>query len=199
MATPGVAVPGTVVTSGSTLSPSGAQGVQGVTGPQGATGATGSGGTGTKTWKSWDANQGNPTASANATWTTRNSTPLQAFNSTNNQLFFIGIVPEGAVVASGVTINLLWCAAATSGNIKWTAAIERMNTTTASDSYDTAGTVTSNANTTTLVPTLSSITPLTTIDGITIGDTFRLLITRDATSTMTGDAQLISCEIRSAN
>jgi hypothetical protein len=163
------------------------------------------GGSGTKTWKSWDANMGNPVASNYAVWATRNNTPLQTFNDTTAwSVFFVGVVPEAAVVASGVTVNILWAAAsATTGNVKWNVQIDNATTgNIGTDSYDTLGTVTSAANGTNGLPTLSSITPLTTIDSIAIGNTFRLLITRDAANaadTMTGDAQLISVEIRSAN
>jgi hypothetical protein len=50
------------------------------------------------------------------------------------------------------------------------------------------------------VPNFSEIT-LTTIDSVTAGDGFRLKINRDANNgsdTMTGDAELIAVEVRSA-
>ena len=201
MAIPGVAVPGSVVASGSAVSPAGPQGIQG---PQGTAGAGGGGGAGTKTFRKFSANDGNPTATLYAVWATRNNTPILGFNDTTAwQTFFIDVVPEGAVLTSGLTINILWAAAsATTGNVKWNAQIERMNTTIAADSFDTAGTITTACNGSNGVPSLSSIVGLTTIDGITIGDTYRILVTRDAANgadTMTGDAQLISVEVRSAN
>jgi hypothetical protein len=50
------------------------------------------------------------------------------------------------------------------------------------------------------VPKYAEIT-LTTIDSVTAGDGFRLKINRDANNasdTMTGDAELIAVEVRSA-
>lgn len=50
------------------------------------------------------------------------------------------------------------------------------------------------------MPNYSEIT-LTTIDSVVAGDGFRLKITRDANNgsdTMTGDAELIAVEVRSA-
>jgi hypothetical protein len=201
MATPGVAVPGTVVPPGSAVSPGGAQGIQGIQGPAGGGGT----GTGTKTWKKWFPSQGNPSATNYAVWGTRNNNPFLAFNDTTAwSTFLLDVVPEGAVVASGVTVNILWAAAtATTGNVKWNVQIDNMTAgSVASDSYDTLGTVTSACNATNGNPTLSSISPLTTIDSIAIGNTYRLLVTRDAANaadTMVGDAQIYSVEIRSAN
>ena len=60
--------------------------------------------------------------------------------------------------------------------------------------------MTTTTNATSGIPNSSEIT-LTTIDSVTAGDGFRLKITRDANNasdTMTGDAELIAVEIRSA-
>jgi hypothetical protein len=90
---------------------------------------------------------------------------------------------------------------ATSGNCRWGVQVERANTDLDSDSYDTAAEAHTAANATSGIPTLTEIT-LTTIDGLTAGDTYRLKVFRkadDATNdTMTGDAELIAVEVRSA-
>jgi hypothetical protein len=68
------------------------------------------------------------------------------------------------------------------------------------DSFDTAASATAATSGTSGIPNYTEIT-LTTIDSVTAGDGFRLKITRNATSasdTMTGDAELISVEVRSA-
>lgn len=205
MAAPGIAIPGTSVPSGSQVSPAGPQGIQG---PQGAAGTGGGGGSGgTKTWKKFNPNEGNPPASNYAIWGTRNSTPFLAFNDTTQwSTLFIDAVPESAVVSSGVTIRIFWISASgTSGAVQWGAAIDSMaaGSNPTSDSFDTAATNSpgTNAPGTSGVVVVSTIT-LTSIDSIGIGDAYRLKIYRDAASgndTMTGDAQLLEVEIRSAN
>ena len=70
-----------------------------------------------------------------------------------------------------------------------------------SDSFDTAATVFTTTSGSNGVITISSIT-LTSIDGIGIGDGYRLKIYRDASNSndsMAGDAQVLAVEIRSAN
>jgi hypothetical protein len=204
MSTPGVAVPGTSVPSSSAISPAGPQGIQG---PQGTPGTGGSGAGGTKTWSKWNANEGQPPASAYAVWATRNSVPLLGFNDTTSwATIFIGIVPESAVVSSGILVRIFWLAAsATSGAVQWGVAVDAMTagSNPTSDSFDTAVTNSpgTSAPATNGVIALSTIT-LTSIDSIGIGDGYRLKLYRDAASgndTMTGDAQVVAVEVRSAN
>jgi hypothetical protein len=90
---------------------------------------------------------------------------------------------------------------ATSGNVRWRVALERGNTDLDSDSFDTAAEANGNANGTSGIPTTTSIS-LTTLDSVAVGESYRLRISRvgsDATNdTMTGDAELIAVEVRSA-
>jgi hypothetical protein len=110
-------------------------------------------------------------------------------------------MPEAASLGSGLKIRLIWTATtATSGACVWDASLERMTTDIDTDSFDTAASVTATTNGTSGVPNYSEIT-LTTIDSVTAGDGFRLKINRDANNasdTMTGDAELLAVEIRSA-
>jgi hypothetical protein len=110
-------------------------------------------------------------------------------------------MPEAASLGSGLKIRIIWTAtSATTGDTVWLSALERMTTDIDVDSFDSAASVTTTTNATSGVPNYSEIT-LTTIDGVTAGDGFRLKITRDATNvadTMTGDAELIAVEVRSA-
>jgi hypothetical protein len=115
---------------------------------------------------------------------------------------FSGVIPENANLASGLQISLAWMAtSATSGNCRWGVQIERCTTDLDTDSFDTATEATGAANGTSGIATLTSIT-VTAIDGLTAGDTFRIRVFRnadDATNdTMTGDAELIAVEVRSA-
>jgi hypothetical protein len=157
---------------------------------------------GTKTYAVFNANDNQPPATNFATLDTRNSIAILDFDdTTDEQAIFLGIIPEAAVLTSGLSIRLIWTATtATSGACVWDASLERMTTDIDSDSFDTAASVTTTTNATSGVPNYSTIT-LTTIDSVTAGDGFRLRINRDANNasdTMTGDAELIAVEVRSA-
>jgi hypothetical protein len=162
-----------------------------------------SGSFGTKTYAILTALDNQPPATAFATLDTRNSIAVLDFDeSTVESAIFSSVIPEAADLTSGLLVRLLWMAAsATSGNCRWGVQLERANTDLDSDSFDTAAEADSAANATSGIPTLTEIT-LTTIDGLTAGDTYRLKVFRkadDATNdTMTGDAELIAVEVRSA-
>jgi hypothetical protein len=149
------------------------------------------------------AKDNQPPATAFATLDTRNSIAVLDFDATTvESAIFSSVIPEAADLTSGLLVRLLWMAtSATSGNCRWGVQVERANTDLDSDSYATAAEAHSAANATSGIPTLTEIT-LTTIDGLTAGDTYRLKVFRkadDATNdTMTGDAELIAVEIRSA-
>jgi hypothetical protein len=149
------------------------------------------------------AKDNQPPATAFATLDTRNSIAVLDFDAaTVESAIFSSVIPEAADLTSGLLVRLLWMATtATSGNCRWGVQVERANTDLDSDSYATAAEAHSAANATSGIPTLTEIT-LTAIDGLTAGDTYRLKVFRkadDATNdTMTGDAELIAVEIRSA-
>jgi hypothetical protein len=211
------AVPSVIVTAvqvmNTQIGPTGATGIQGATGV-GATGSTGATGVGTqgatgatgpltKSLVRFTALKDNqPPATAFATLDTRNSIAVLDFDDTTDEsAIFVSICPQGADLSSGLLIRLIWTATtATSGDCVWDASLERMTTDIDTDSFDTAASVTATTNATSGVPNYSTIT-LTTIDSVTVGDGFRLKINRDANNasdTMTGDAELIAVEIRSA-
>jgi hypothetical protein len=157
---------------------------------------------GTKTYAVFTVRDNQPPATAFATLDTRNSVAVLDFDATTDEsAIFLGIIPEAASLGSGLKIRLAWTAtAATSGACVWDASLERMTTDIDTDSFDTIASVTTTTNATSGVPNYSEIT-LTTIDSVTAGDGFRLKINRDANNgndTMTGDAELIAVEVRSA-
>jgi len=159
-------------------------------------------GGGTKTYAVFTAEHNQPTATAFATLDTRNSIAVLDFDdATDESAVFVGIIPEAASLGSGLKIRLHWMATtATSGNVVWDVSLERMTTDLDSDSFDTIASGTAAANGTSGILTVTEIT-LTTIDSVTAGDGYRLKITRDANNasdTMTGDAELVVCEVRSA-
>jgi hypothetical protein len=158
---------------------------------------------GSKTLATFTPRDHQPPATAFATLDTRNSIAVLDFDAaTVESAIFSSVIPEAADLTSGLLVRLLWMATtATTGNCRWGVQVERANTDLDSDSYATAAEAHTAAPATSGIPTLTEIT-LTTIDGLTAGDTYRLKVYRkadDATNdTMTGDAELIAVEIRSA-
>jgi len=156
-----------------------------------------------KTLARFTPRENQPPSAAFATLDTRNSIAVLDFDAaTDESAIFSGVIPENANLASGLQIRLAWMAtSATSGNCRWGVQIERCTTDLDADSFDTATEATGAANGTSGIATVTSITA-TAIDSLTAGDTFRIKIFRnadDATNdTMTGDAELIAVEIRSA-
>jgi hypothetical protein len=158
---------------------------------------------GTKTYALFRAyNDSMPPSTAFATLDSRNNIGVADFDdATDESLFFMGIIPEAASLGSGLKIRLQWMATtATSGDVVWDVSLERMTTDLDSDSFDTIASGTAAANGTSGILTVTEIT-LTTIDSVTAGDGYRLKVTRDANNasdTMTGDAELVAVEVRSA-
>jgi hypothetical protein len=155
-----------------------------------------------KTYAVFTATDNQPPASAFATLDTRNSIAVLDFDdATDESAVFVSIIPEAASLGSGLKIRLHWMATtATSGDVVWDVSLERMTTDLDSDSFDTIASGTAAANGTSGILTVTEIT-LTTIDSVTAGDGYRLKVTRDANNasdTMTGDAELVVCEVRSA-
>jgi hypothetical protein len=157
---------------------------------------------GTKTYAVFTATDNQPTATSFATLDTRNSIAVLDFDDASTEsAVFVGIMPEAASLGSGLIVNLDFMATtATSGNVRWSVAFERCTTDLDSDSFDTATAATVATSGTSGIVTVGAIT-CTAIDGITAGDLFRVRVQRiggDAADTMTGDAELVAVEIRSA-
>ena len=159
-------------------------------------------GGGTKTYAVFTATDNQPTATAFMTLDTRNSiSVLDADDASTESAVFVGILPEAASLGSGLIVSLRWMATtATSGDVRWSVAWEKSNTDLDSDSYDSATASTATTNGTSGIVTVTNIT-CTTIDSLAAGDLFRLRVQRiggDGADTMTGDAELVAVEIRSA-
>ena len=164
--------------------------------------ASGGGSGGTKTYTVFTPNQNQPPATDFATLDTRNSILVLDFDDGDDEsAIFVGVIPEAASLGSGLKIRLHWAATdATSGDCVWDVSLERMNTDLDTDSFDTIASATAATNGTSGILTVTEIT-LTTIDSVTAGDGYRLKVTRDATNgsdTMSGDAELVVVEVRSA-
>lgn len=158
-------------------------------------------GPGSITVASFSATNGQPPATNFATLDTRNSIAVLDFDAaTSESTVFVGVVPLNTITTNGLMVRLNWMATtATTGACVWGVQFEEMSTDTDADSFATAATATTTTNATSGIPTITEIT-ITTIDGLVAGKFFRLKVYRDAAvagDTMTGDAELISVEVRS--
>jgi hypothetical protein len=156
----------------------------------------------TKTYATFTAPDNQPTASAFARLDTRNSIAVLDFTDTSTEsAVFVGILPEAASLGSGLIVSLRWMSSTqTSGDVRWSVAWEKSNTDLDSDSYDSATASNATTNGTSGIVTVTNIT-CTAIDSLAAGDLFRLRVQRiggDGADTMTGDAELVAVEIRSA-
>lgn len=158
-------------------------------------------GSGTKTYRTFTPLDNQPPASAFATLDTRNSVAVLDFDAaTDEAAVFVGHIPQGATLTSGIKVIISWAAtSATSGDCVWGAQWEK---TTGhdidGDGFDTATTATTTTNAASGVVNTTTIT-CTAIDSLAAGDCFRLKVYRDAdngSDTMTGDAELIAVEIQ---
>jgi hypothetical protein len=155
---------------------------------------------GTKTYAVFTPMTSQPPASNFATLDTRNSIAVLDFDdSTEESIFWVLVMPEGASLASGLKVRIHWVTVATSGDGRWGCQIERMNTDLDSDSFDTAAEATTTTNATAGIISTTEIT-ITTIDSVTAGEPFRLKVYRDTSGadTITGDLELVAVEVRSA-
>lgn len=169
--------------------------------------ATPSGG-GTKTYAVFTPLDAQPPATNFATLDTRQDIAVLEFDggATDESTTFVGIMPEGASLGSGLKVRIHWMAdtANTSSNVRWGVQFQRLTDDVDAAAYDTAVEGNSAAPTGTGADGTPAVLELTvtTIDGITAGDAYRLKVYREASDTsndtMTGDAQLIAVEVRSA-
>jgi hypothetical protein len=156
----------------------------------------------TKTYGYFVATQNQPILSSFATLDTRNSIAILDFDdATTESATFVGIMPTVANLLSGLIVNIWFTmTTATSGNVRWLVMFERGNTDLDVDSFDVAVEQNVAVASTSGVPAVASLT-ITTIDGITAGDLYRVRVQRiggNVGDTAVGDAELIAVEIRSA-
>ncbi len=157
-------------------------------------------GPGSKTLARFTPRDNQPPTSNFATLDTRNTIAVLDYNDTTKETaVFVGVIPQGADLTSGLSISIFWMATtATSGDCRWEIELERGNTDLDSDSFDTAQVGTTTTNGTAGIPNKTTIT-LTTIDSVAVGEFFRLRVARDAANggdTMAGDAELLAVEIQ---
>lgn len=142
-----------------------------------------------------------PTANY-GTFGQRNTFPTLDFDDTTEEsVYFVGVIPEAASLGSGIKVRIHWVAtSATTGNCRWGVAFEAAGTDIDSDSFDTATEATTATSGTSGIDAVTEITA-TTIDSLAAGGRYRLKVYRDvgdAADTMAGDAQILAVEVRSA-
>lgn len=144
-----------------------------------------------------------PPASNYATLDTRNQHPVLDFDDTTNESAVFSAVMPRHYAGGGVTVYVHWAATATSGDVDWDAAFERIGDQQQDIDVDSFAAAQSQNNNT--VPATSGLVDIISIaftdgaqmDSIAVGEGFRLKVTRDAASdTAVGDAQLRFIEIK---
>jgi hypothetical protein len=150
----------------------------------------------------WGPLANEPPATLYATSTVRNNHPTLEFDAAASWgAMFSGVLPA-SYGGGGLTVDLIWMAAsATTGNVVWGAAIERLNTDQDADSFATQLTATGAANGTSGITTKTSIafTSGAAMDSLVAGEEFRLQIQRigaNGSDTMAGNAQLTKVALR---
>lgn len=139
-----------------------------------------------------------PPTSNYATLDLRNNHPVLDFDDTTNEdAVFSGVMPEH-YAGGGITLEIGYSmSSATSGDIDWDAAFERIGD--QQQDVDSDGFAAANSVDNTTVPGTSGnvdVVQITFTDGVDMdsvaaGELFRLKITRDAASdTASGDAEL---------
>jgi hypothetical protein len=146
-----------------------------------------------------------PAATAYATRDTRNNTPVLDFDdSVDESALWLDVMPV-RYAGGGITVEIEFAAtSATSGDVVWTAALERIGAESQdldADGFASAKTVTATVSSTCGKTKMASIafTDGAEMDSVAAGNTFRLQITRDANNaadTATGDAELVAVHVK---
>lgn len=146
-----------------------------------------------------------PPASGNALFDTRNSQLVLDFDAaTDKAACFRGVLPSH-YAGGGITVKIHYAmTSATSGNVIWQTAIERVSD--SQQDIDSDGFATANSSGAVAVPGTSGHVDICSVahasgaemDSLAAGEGFRLKINRDAdngSDTATGDAELWAIEL----
>lgn len=148
--------------------------------------------------------QNEPTSSNFATLDLRNNHPVLDFDATTNEsAVFRSIMPRH-YGGGGLTVYIHYAmSSATSGDIDWDIALERIGD--QQQDIDSDGFAAVNSVDNTTVPGTSGNVDIVNVtftngvdmDSVAVGELFRIKITRDAVSdTAVGDAELLAIEIK---
>lgn len=150
----------------------------------------------------WEAVGGIPPVTSAATFDLRNGRIVLDFDANANETSYFSSVLPKHYAGGSLACRLHWMAtSATSGNVRWSVAFERLEAAGPdldANDFQTAAEANGTANATSGKLTVTTLT-LTTLDGAVAGDAFRIAVSRvanDATNdTMTGDAELLAVEL----
>jgi len=150
----------------------------------------------------WESIGSTPPASAAATFDLRNERIVLDFDADANETSYFSSVLPKHYAGGNLACRLHWMATtATSGNVRWRAAFERLEAGAPdldSSGFQTAAEANGAASATSGQLTVTILT-LTALDGAVAGDAFRIAVTRvanDGTNdTMAGDAELVAVEL----
>lgn len=146
-----------------------------------------------------------PPAANYATLDTRNTTSPHAvldFDQTTQEIaIFTGVMPRH-YAGGGITVYVHWAADVVTNTVGWDVAFERIGD--GSQDIDSDGFATAKTITAATVPATSGNVDITNvaftngeIDGVLVGELFRLRIRRDvANDNAAGDAQLVAVELK---
>ncbi len=144
-----------------------------------------------------------PPAANYATFDTRNQHPILRFDgSTNESAVFSAIMPRH-YAGNGVTVYIHWASTGTTGDCDWDVAWERIGD--RQHDIDGDGFAAVNSVDGSVTPTTSGYVDIANVtfangadmDGVTVGEAFRLKLTRDAVSDASAkDTQLIGIEVK---
>lgn len=152
-----------------------------------------------KTFATFKATDSYGVSSNGATTGIRNHIRMLEFDQTTAETgTFIDIVPSGICLNSGIIARLFWISTATTNNVLWSVAFEKMNTDLDVDSFDLFTSGVSAANSVAGVFSTGILT-CTNIDSLRDGDPYRLRVVRrapDVLDNMAADAQLILVELQ---
>jgi len=149
-----------------------------------------------------------PPASAAATLDERNAHLVLDFDgATDEEAVFSGVMPANYSAATGITV-VIFCAftTATSGSVRWQAAIERINASGLdidSDSFEAfqSGGGSAPGTSGQVIAVSITFTAGAQVDSLVAGEAFRLKIRRDADGTsgtddITTDAELLGVHVK---
>ncbi len=150
----------------------------------------------------WEAIGGTPPAASAATLDIRNGHVVLDFDADANETSYFSSVLPKHYAGGSIACKLHWMAtSATSGNVRWSAAFERLESNGPdldTNGFQTAVEATAAANATSGKLIVTTLT-ITALDGAVAGDAFRIAVTRIATDgtndTMTSDAELLQLEL----
>lgn len=154
----------------------------------------------------WTPQANEPPASIAATLDLRNQHPVLDFDAaTDEEAVFSDVMPRN-YAGGGITVNLHYSmSSATSGNVMWEAAFERIGD--GQQDIDSDGFASVQASGAVAVPGTSGHVDICTItftdgaqmDSVAVGEGFRFKVRRDAdngSDTATGDAELRFVELK---